>query len=249
MTMGRARSQRTILVLEHDTALREGIVSILQAEGFIALPLSEDALTQDIAQYMPLSLLLLDSTLLQQGGIELCQALRERSQTTHVPILMMVSHESEITQLMRSALHIDDFIMKPLLWDELRACVKTLLRVGNKHDRKHPVPRRKITQQERQVLIADDLYIDVAHHQILRSNQQIELGHPLLFDLLAYMVRHRGIVLTRDHLLRQVWGYEQVNDTRTVDVHMHWLREKLEDDPSRPQLIQTIRGLGYRFKA
>jgi len=221
----------------------------LQAEEFMVLPISEDALNQDITQFLPLSLLLLDSTLLQQGGQELCRTLRTHPTTKHIPILMMVSQESEIAQLMKSELRIDDFITKPLLWEELRACVKTLLRVGNKRDRKHPLPRRRITYQERQILITDDLYIDVAHHQVLRSNQQIELGHPLLFDLLAYMVRHRGIVLTRDHLLRQVWGYEQVNDTRTVDVHMHWLREKLEDDPSNPQLIQTIRGLGYRFKA
>jgi DNA-binding response OmpR family regulator len=246
--MGRTRLQRIILVLEHDHALRESIVTVLQAEGFIVLPLSEGALPQDITQVLPLSLLLLDSTLLPQGGLELCQALRTQYAVTHIPILMMVSQESEITQLMRSELGIDDFIMKPLLWEELRACVKTLLRVGNRRDRKKTIPRRKITHREGQILIADDLYIDVARQQVLRSDQPIELGHPLLFDLLAYMVRHRGIVLTRDQLLRQVWGYEQINDTRTVDVHMHWLREKLEDDPSHPQLIQTIRGLGYRFK-
>jgi DNA-binding response OmpR family regulator len=99
------------------------------------------------------------------------------------------------------------------------------------------------------VLEVADLYIDVEHSLVMRNSQPVSLRQPLLFDLLLYLVLHRGKVVTRDQLLKHVWGYEQEYESRTVDVHMRWLRKSLEEDPAHPQLIQTIRGVGYCFQA
>jgi len=102
-----------------------------------------------------------------------------------------------------------------------------------------------------QFLVSEDMRIDVAMRTITKGDQVVELGGTLLFDLLVYMVSHRGVVLTRERLLKHVWGYDNVSmsDTNTVEYHMRQLRKKLEDDPNNPQLIQTVRGVGYRFKA
>jgi two-component system alkaline phosphatase synthesis response regulator PhoP len=96
-------------------------------------------------------------------------------------------------------------------------------------------------------LVADSLRIDLAGRRVFSRGQELEL-QPKQFDLLVYLVRNRGTVLTRDQLLQNVWGYDYVGDTRTVDVHVRWLREKIEEDPANPQLIQTVRGVGYRFR-
>ena len=109
-----------------------------------------------------------------------------------------------------------------------------------------------MSSEDGQDLVVGDLRIDVAKRRVVRHGQRIEVGSALLFEPLVYLVRHRGMVLTREQLLTHVWGYTgtNVNDPifRTVYVHVHWLRELLEDDPERPQLIQTVRGVGYRFK-
>jgi DNA-binding response OmpR family regulator len=107
---------------------------------------------------------------------------------------------------------------------------------------------KEVIDEREQVLVADDLRIDLARRKVMWHNQPIELTQVLLFDLLAYLVRHRGVVLTRDRLLQHVWGYEYGVNTRTVDVHVRWLRQILEDHPDFPQLIETVRGVGYRFK-
>jgi DNA-binding response OmpR family regulator len=107
-------------------------------------------------------------------------------------------------------------------------------------------------QEEERFLTANDLCIDVMRRKVVRHGQPIEIGSPLLFDLLVYLVRHRGIVLTQNQLLTQVWRYADADathtTTRTVSVHVHWLRELLEDTPDHTQLIETVRGVGYRFK-
>lgn len=98
-----------------------------------------------------------------------------------------------------------------------------------------------------EVLIADDLHIDIDRRRVIRGEKLLEINHPLLFELLIYLVRYRGIAVTREQLMAHVWGY-QMKDSRTVYVHVCWLRQKLEDDPENPQHFQTVRGVGYRFK-
>lgn len=153
-------------------------------------------------------------------------------------------------------LGITDYVLKPLLWDELRACLQALMR-GHGQGKPHRQARPTVFAQRASPIIAagilkqGDLSIDLTCRRVLLRNREIALRRPLLFDLLVYLVQHRGIVLTRTQLLAQVWGYvtpETVDvDTHTVSVHIHWLRQLLEEDPEHPHLIQTVRGVGYRF--
>ena len=153
-------------------------------------------------------------------------------------------------------LRMDDYIKKPLRWEELRVCVRTLIRKNKRSDTAiSPRIVRKMkyeAMREERVLIVDDLRTDISQRTVMRGNHVIELGRPLLFDLLVYLVQHRGAVLTHRQLLRQVWGYDNAralaSDTWTVSVHMHWLREMLGDDLTHQRLIQTVHGIGYQFK-
>ncbi len=248
--MGTVR-QYVILVAEQDDVVRAAIMSKLQEKGYAVLATDDGSLLVEMVHQIPISLLLLDASFLSQQEPRLCCQLRTEHEKTSVPLLLMVTSEDEMTYYMWHEPHIDDYIKKPLLWEELYACVTTLLRRGKSRQRtSKPIPRAKLRPRdlEEQVLTAGELRIDVKRYQVTKREQPIEFNQPLLFDLLTYLVRHRGIVLTRDHLLQQVWGYEHLHDSRTVDVHIHWLREKLEEDPAHPQFIQTIRGIGYRFR-
>ena len=240
-----------ILVGEPDDALRATITAKLLEEGYAVLATADGSSIVEMVRQTPISLLLLDANFLsQQEPTAWCQ-LRTEREKAHIPILLMVTSEDEITYFARRELHIDDYIKKPLMWEELHACVDALLRRRKSKQRtSKPISRAKLRplSSEEQVLTAGELRIDIKRYQVTRCGQPIEFNQPLLFDLLTYLVRHRGIVLTREHLLQQVWGYEHIHDSRTVDVHVHWLREKLEEDPANPKLIQTVRGVGYRFR-
>ncbi|HZU01234.1 MAG TPA: response regulator transcription factor [Ktedonobacteraceae bacterium] len=243
--------QHMILVGEPDDAVRATITAKLLEEGYAVLATADGSSIVEMVRQSPISLLLLDTNFLsQQEPTAWCQ-LRTEGEKAHIPTLLMVTSEYEITYFTRRELYIDDYIKKPLMWEELQACVDVLLRRERSKQRtSKPIPRAKLrlASSEEQVLTAGELRIDIKRYHVTMRGQPIEFNQPLLFDLLTYLVRHRGIVLTRDHLLQQVWGYKHIHDSRTVDVHIHWLREKLEEDPANPKLIQTIRGVGYRFR-
>ncbi len=243
--------QHTILVGEPDDTVRATITAKLLDKGYAVLAMADGSSLVEMVRQSPISLLLLDTNFLsQQESTVWCQLHTER-ENAHIPILLMITSEDEVTYFTRRELHVDDYIKRPLMWEELYACVDILLRRGRSKQRtSKPISRAKLRllSSEEQVLTAGELCIDIKRYQVTRCGQPIEFNQPLLFDLLTYLVRHRGIVLTREHLLQQVWGYEHIHDSRTVDVHVHWLREKLEEDPANPKLIQTIRGVGYRFR-
>ncbi len=242
--------QRVILVVEHDAVLRDPITDSLRRAGYLVLAVGNGAMAIDVARHNPISLVILDPPSLQ-NGLDLCRQLRACAETAQVPVLMMVTSEIEIAQLVRLGPRVNDYIVKPFLWEELQACVRALLRGGKRRVRQklaNASPSTETVHEQGQVLVADTLCIDVAQHRVTRGDQQIKLGNNLLFDLLVYLVRHRGVALTRDQLLRHVWGSELARDSRTVDVHVHWLRQKLQDEPDHPQLIQTVPGVGYCFK-
>ncbi len=189
---------------------------------------------------------------LHLDGPELCRQLRASAVTAAIPLLMLVENDFEITQMVNSGPHVDDFLIKPFHWEELRACVHALLHTNRSNGRKRRIvgaPRKRLVAAgERQVLIAEDLRVDVGGFKVTQGDREIKLGSPLLFDLLVYLLRHRGMALTREQIFQQVWGSECAIESNTLDMHVHWLRQKLQDDPTHPRLIQTIPSVGYRFK-
>lgn len=248
---------RVILVVEADHSGREELSHKLREEGYLVLAVADGMMALEIARTNPLSLIILDAALLSTGDLDLCQHLRSCHETGNVPLLLVVRDEIERASLRRSDVAANDSILKPFLWEELNACVQTLLRYGKRKEHHRSLkgshrPRVAVEREEEPFLTAEDLCIDVARRKVLRHGQRIEIGSALLFELLVYLVRHRGMVLTQNQLLTQVWGYADAEvvdaTTRTVAVHMHWLRELLEETPDHPQLIETVRGVGYRFK-
>jgi two-component system alkaline phosphatase synthesis response regulator PhoP len=261
-----------ILVIAGDTTVREAIASTLRREGYVVLTLADVSLAEAIVQDNPLALIVLDLLPLHPHVLNFYWKLCSEPALTSIPTLVLIDHADEIAQLESSGLCATDYLLKPLRGEELRACTHTLL--GQEKRGKHQpfakqvsetvVPRHHRQRQERRApgtelikeeerfLMVGDLCIDLAARRMTHRNQLIELKSALLFRLLIYLVRHRGIVLSCEQLLTHVWGYDKSSigkaDTRTVYVHMHWLRELLGDTGNPPHLIHTIRGVGYRFQ-
>lgn len=239
----RADSKRTILVVEDDDALRDTIAYNLRAEGYLVLTAADGVAALATAREQSVSLVLLDLMLPKLDGLDVCRQLRARPETATTPILMLTARGEDTDKVVGLELGADDYVTKPFSWKELRARIRALLRRGEIQT----APPAAEASPDTHVLTAKDLRIDVDRREVYKGALAIDL--PVrLFDLLVYMVRNRGVVLTRDRLLQNVWGYDYTGDTRTVDVHVRWLREKIEDDPANPVLIQTVRGVGYRFK-
>jgi two-component system OmpR family response regulator len=152
-----------------------------------------------------------------------------------VPILMLTAKTEEIDKVVGLELGADDYVTKPFSMRELLARVRALLR------RAETAP-----SAEREVLEAGDLQVDLRRREASRGGRALSL-RPKEFDLLAFFLRNRGRAFTRDQLLNQIWGYDFVGDTRTVDVHIRWLRQKTEEVPGKPSRLITVRGVGYRF--
>jgi two-component system alkaline phosphatase synthesis response regulator PhoP len=240
-------ARRTILVVEDDATLRETIAYNLRGEDYAVLTAADGVAALELAHQHPVALVLLDLMLPRLDGLEVCRQLRARPETAKVPILMLTARGEETDKVVGLELGADDYVTKPFTWREVHARIRALLRRSEAAGAPTSKWRHETTGDEARVLTAGDLRIDLDRREVTRGDRQIELP-ARLFDLLVYMVRYRGTVLTRDRLLEHVWDYEYTGDTRTVDVHIRWLREKVEDDPARPELIQTVRGVGYRFK-
>ena len=176
-------------------------------------------------------LILLDLMLPGLDGFTICKKLREK---LDIPILMVTARTQDIDKIRGLGFGADDYIVKPFGIKELCARVRAVLR------------RTARSQEPEQKLEAGTLQVDIARHTVTKNGTKIELTAKE-FDLLAMLMKNRGKVLTRDSLLDKVWGVEYFGDTRTVDVHVRYLRQKVEDDPDHPVLIQTVRGVGYRF--
>jgi two-component system alkaline phosphatase synthesis response regulator PhoP len=236
--------QRTILLVEDDSTLRETVTYNLRADGYDVVTAADGVAALQIVRQRPISLVLLDLMLPRLDGLEVCRRLRSQPETAQIPILMLTARGEETDKVVGLEMGADDYVTKPFSWNELRARVRALLR---RHDQDASGGAGASTSAGETVLTTSTLRIAVERREVTRGDREIELP-ARLFDLLVYFVRNDGLVLTRDRLLQNVWGYEYAGDTRTVDVHVRWLREKIEDDPANPRLIQTVRGVGYRFK-
>ncbi|HEX8731500.1 MAG TPA: response regulator transcription factor [Ktedonobacterales bacterium] len=235
--------QRPILVVEDDDDLRSTLAYNLNAEGYETLVAADGVAALEIARRQPLALVLLDVMLPRLDGLDVLRQLRARPETASLPVLMLTARAEESDVVVGLELGADDYVTKPFSWNEVRARVRALLRRGGQR----APGEGDDAQPASEPIVIGDLRIDEDRREVWRGERVIELP-ARLFELLLYMARHRGMALTRGRLLERVWGYDYAGDTRTVDVHVRWLREKIEDDPANPQLIQTVRGVGYRFR-
>lgn len=236
--------QRPILVVEDDAALRETLAYNLSAEGYETLLAADGVVALELARRQPVALVILDVMLPRLDGLDVLRQLRARPETAGAPVLMLTARAEESDIVVGLELGADDYVTKPFSWNEVRARVRALLRRGAQRTNGDGAEGEP---PENEPIIVGDLRIDEDRREVRKGDRIIQLP-ARLFELLVYMARRRGVVLTRGRLLEHVWGYDYSGDTRTVDVHMRWLREKIEDDPANPQLVQTVRGVGYRFK-
>ena len=226
---------RTILVVEDEPTLRETLVDALEADGFRVLAAADgrEALSRFRAERP--DLILLDLMLPELSGIEVTRIIRAES---GVPIVMLTAKDSEVDKVVGLELGADDYVTKPFSLRELSARVRALFRRSDQSVSEPASPA---------AVTIGDVQVDLAGHRLLRDGTVLPVK-PKAFELLAFLLRHPGQVFTRDQLLERVWGYEYGGETRTVDVHIHWLRGQLEADPSVPQFIHTVRGVGYVFR-
>jgi DNA-binding response OmpR family regulator len=229
-----------ILVVDDEPALVDTIRYNLKREGHEVSVAYDGLEALEVARRQQPDLIVLDVMLPKLDGFEVCRQLR--AETTS-PILMLTAKASEIDKVVGLEIGADDYLAKPFSFRELIARVRASLRRVQML-RAEARPAGPVDEQ----LVAGDLVVDLGRHEVRKAGQPIPLK-PKEFDLLAYLMRNRGRVLTRDVLLQNLWGYEYDGGTRTVDVHVRGLREKIEDDPSTPYWIQTVRGVGYRFRA
>lgn len=249
-----ASARACVLVVDDEPNIREMIAINLQREG-IDVEFAEDGLEAiDRARQIQPDLIVLDIMMPGMDGFEVCRTLREEST---VPVLLLSARGEEIDRIVGLELGADDFMVKPFAMRELVAHVRAMLRRARMTNSTTVTPVAetwpddtgglKARMEARSQLIqAGDLEIDIPRRQMTLRGVLLDLK-PKEFDLLLYFARHPGIVLSRDALLREVWGYDFPVDTRTVDVHVRWLRQKIEQDPGQPSRIGTVRGHGYRF--
>jgi DNA-binding response OmpR family regulator len=224
-----------ILIIEDETTLSETLAENLTEEGY-DVNSAEDGETglAMIRSQLP-DLIILDIMLPALDGMSICRIVRKDNATAHIPIIMLTARGTEVDKIVGLESGADDYVVKPFGIGEFLARVRAVMR---------RMPGRVSAQDE---LISQDLRIDLTGRRVFRGSQELHLSHKE-FDLLTELMRNQGVVLSRDLILTKVWGYEYFGDKRTVDVHIRWLREKIEDDPSDPQRIATVRGVGYRFE-
>jgi DNA-binding response OmpR family regulator len=229
---------RSVLIVDDEPTLRETLAEALEADGLRVTTAADGKEALERFRADPPDLVLLDLMLPQVSGIEVCRILRRESS---VPIVMLTARDSEIDKVVGLELGADDYITKPFSLRELLARIRSQLRrldsaavtADGGRAPAGPTP-----------IELGAVSVDLAGHRLLRDGNDLPIK-PKAFELLAFLVRHPGQVFSRDQLLEKVWGYDYAGETRTVDVHVHWLRTAIEDDPSRPRHLQTVRGVGY----
>jgi DNA-binding response OmpR family regulator len=229
-----------ILVVEDDIALRETLAYNLSRQDYTVRSVGDGLSALKAARQAQPDLILLDLMLPGMDGIEVCRILR---QEMNIPILILTARDDEIDRVIGLEIGADDYITKPFSMRELMARVKAHLR-RERLIRQEVTPSDESTQE---VLEFANLRIDLSRREALIDGSPIALK-PKEFDLLVFLAQHRRQALTRQFLLERVWGWDFAGGTRTVDVHVHWLREKIEPDPAHPSRIVTVRGSGYRFE-
>ena len=227
-------TSRSVLVVEDEENLLEALRYNLEHDGHSVLTAADGAKGLETARSALPDLIILDVMLPGLDGLEVCRILRRE---TDAPILMLTAKGEEIDRVVGLELGADDYVAKPFSMRELMARVRALMRR----------PRNRTPGPASEPLRAGPLTLDAEAHSARLGEDELRLK-PREFDLLALFMRNPGRAFTRDQILERLWGRDYIGDVRTVDVHVRWLREKIESDPSAPARIITIRGVGYRFE-
>ena len=229
-----------ILVVDDELTLQETIAFQLTRQGYEVVTSADGEDALDKARVQRPDLIILDIMLPKLDGFEVCRILRQEMNT---PILMLTARDDEIDRVVGLEVGADDYLTKPFSMRELLARVKALLR----RVRLIKEDAIFVKEQDSEVLRIGGLVIDLNRHEIRRNNEVINLK-PKEYELLICLAKHPGRVYSREMLLEQIWGWEYIGNSRTVDVHIRWLREKIEDDPANPRHLITVRSAGYRFE-
>jgi DNA-binding response OmpR family regulator len=224
----------TILVVEDEDTLREELSYQLEQEGYTVVQARDGSEAVALFRASRPDLIVLDQMLPVMSGVDVLRVIRHESD---VPILILTARTAEIDKVVGLELGADDYVTKPFSLRELQARIHGLLR-------RHGRPREGALEESDSRVELGRTTVDLAGHRLLRGGE-VRPIKPRAFELLAYLVRHRGQVFSREQLLADVWGYDYGGETRTVDVHVHWLRTEIEDDPQNPKLLETVRGVGY----
>ena len=224
-----------ILLVEDEESYREPLTYQLTREGYEVTTAADGDEALTAFQRSAPDLVLLDLMLPGRSGVEVCRELRK---TSAVPVIMLTAKDGEIDKVVGLELGADDYVTKPYSFRELLARIRAVLRRGSE----------SATQEEASVVRAGAVEMDVDRHEVRVDGQDVSM--PLReFELLELFLRNPGRVLTRGQLIDRIWGADYVGDTKTLDVHVKRLRAKIEADPVHPQLLVTVRGLGYKLNA
>lgn len=225
-----------VLVIEDEETLVNNLADKLKAEGFnVGIAKDGETGLEKIRTEHP-DLIVLDIMLPGLDGLSICRMVRHDTATAHIPIIMLTARGTEVDKIVGLESGADDYIVKPFGLGEFLARVRAVMRRA---------PGPLMLQQDE--MISNDLRLNLTGRRVFKDTEEVKLSNKE-FDLLAELMRNKSAVLSRDLILTKVWGYDYFVDKRTVDVHIRWLREKLEEDPSNPRRIVTVRGVGYRFE-
>lgn len=228
------------MVVEDEPALQETLEYNLSRQGYKVNVVGDGQAALDMARNDQYDLIVLDVMLPILDGFDVCRILR---QEMNVPILMLTARDDEIDRVIGLEMGADDYLTKPFSMREFLARVKAQLR-------RVRLIRQELSAEKqipKEIMNFDNLTLDLSRREVSVDELVLSLK-PKEYDLLLFLARHRGQVLSRDLIMERVWGWDFTGGSRTVDVHVRWLREKIEKDPATPERIITIRGIGYRFE-
>lgn len=231
----------TILVVEDEPSLQETLVYNLKKEGYIVEAAGDGHTALDLARQLKPDLIVLDLMLPGIDGFEVTRILRKEMTT---PILMLTARDDEIDRVVGLEVGADDYLTKPFSMRELMARVKAQLRRA-RLIREELGSQPAETPQEKLTFV--NLVVNRTRREVILNDAPLQLK-PKEYELLLFLAEHKGQMLSREFILERVWGWDYIGDSRTVDVHVRWLRQKIEADPAKPERIVTVRGGGYRFE-
>jgi DNA-binding response OmpR family regulator len=235
-----------VLIVEDEPILLETLEYNLTRQGYQVYTAADGMAALELARRERPGVIVLDVMLPGLDGFEVCRILR---QEMSMPILMLTARADEVDKIVGLEVGADDYLTKPFSMRELLARVKALLRRVRliREELAAEVDKPDTMGEIGDILNFEDLAIDLTRREVLRQGTPLRLK-PKEYELLVFLARNQGIVLSRDLILERVWGWDFAGGTRTVDVHVRWLREKIEPDPAQPTRIVTVRGIGYRFE-